>query len=68
MDLELVDGRAVSALEGIGCVIPQHDTQEQSAKGETSRAWSHGSPFCLWGFSGFSVQLLKWCIVVVFFA
>lgn len=63
------------ALGGIGCVVRKHDTREQSAEGEMaamalsrSRGWSRGRRFCSRGFSGFSVQLLKWCIVVVFFA
>lgn len=71
--LGLVEGWAVPALEGIGCVVRKRDTREQRAEGEMaamalsrSRGWSHGRRFCSRGFSGFSVQLLKWCIVVVF--
>lgn len=45
MDFELVEGRAVCALEGIGCVVPKHDTREQSAEGEMSRGWSRGRRF-----------------------
>lgn len=38
MDPLLVEGTAgaVPASESIGCVVPKHDTQEQSAEGETA--------------------------------